>query len=95
MGIVLGLVIYSMHFKVRDLLRCFYGMYIITFCISSPVLQVWDSSSGACQHTLGPGSDDGSVGHKKKISAMTVNELQPCKHLALAGDSICAYWYEL
>lgn len=44
------------------------------------LLQVWNSRSGICLHTLGPESDDGIPGHTKKISAMTVNELQPCKH---------------
>lgn len=46
------------------------------------VLQVWESRSGICLHTLGPGSEDGAPGHTKKISAMAVNELQPCKHIA-------------
>jgi hypothetical protein len=59
------------------------------------MLQVWESGSGVCLHTLGPGSDDGTPGHTKKISAMTVNELQPCKHITcciFTQDSIMQYW---
>lgn len=29
---------------------------------------------------MGPGSEDGIAGHIKKISALTVNALQPCEH---------------
>ena len=53
------------------------------------MLQVWESESGVCLHTLGPGSDDGIPGHTKKISAMTVNELQPCKHI------MCCIFYAM
>lgn len=43
------------------------------------VPQIWESRSGICLHTLGPGSDDSATpGHTKKISAIAVNELQPC-----------------
>lgn len=59
------------------------GYNFLDACISVCLSQVWDSSTGACLHTLGPGSDDGTVGHKKKISAMTVNQLQPCKRHAI------------
>lgn len=48
-------------------------------CCSSHYLQVWDAASGALLHTLGPGSEDGTAGHIKKIHAMSVNQFQPCK----------------
>ncbi|KAH9299106.1 hypothetical protein KI387_030788, partial [Taxus chinensis] len=43
------------------------------------LVKVWDSTSGACLYTMGPLADDvDSVGHKKKINALTVNRWQSC-----------------
>lgn len=53
---------------------------------ASNIVKVWNSRSGICLHTLGPESDDGIPGHTKKISAMTVNELQPCLAATSGGD---------
>jgi WD40 repeat protein len=53
---------------------------------ASNIVKVWESSSGICLYTLGPGSQDGFPGHKKKISAMTVNELQPCLAATSGGE---------
>jgi hypothetical protein len=70
--------------------------------LSIPVLQVWDSTSAACLHTLGPGTDDGTAGHKKKISAMAVNQFHSCKHhpytfntVTGCPGSICWFWMAL
>ncbi|KAG0559778.1 hypothetical protein KC19_10G128500 [Ceratodon purpureus] len=53
---------------------------------ASNVVKVWESRSGICLHTLGPGSDDNTQGHTKKISAIAVNELQPCLAATSGGD---------
>ncbi|GLJ47466.1 hypothetical protein SUGI_1001880 [Cryptomeria japonica] len=45
----------------------------------SNLVKVWDSTSGACLYTMGPLADVAdSVGHKKKINALTVNRWQSC-----------------
>jgi hypothetical protein len=73
----------------------------VTWLLSIPVLQVWDSTSAACLHTLGPGTDDGTAGHKKKISAMAVNQFHSCKHpytfnkVTGCPGSICWFWMAL
>ncbi|KAG0566908.1 hypothetical protein KC19_7G096500 [Ceratodon purpureus] len=53
---------------------------------ASNIVKVWDSGSGVCLHSLGPGLDDGTPGHTKKINAMTVNELQPCLAATSGGE---------
>jgi hypothetical protein len=58
----------------------------VTWLLSIPVLQVWDSTSAACLHTLGPGTDDGTAGHKKKISAMAVNQFHSCLAATSGGE---------
>ncbi|BBN04469.1 hypothetical protein MPTK1_3g04900 [Marchantia polymorpha subsp. ruderalis] len=50
------------------------------------IVKVWDSSSGACLHTMGPGDTDGTPGHKKKISAMSVHHLQSCLVATSGGE---------
>ncbi|KAL3692722.1 hypothetical protein R1sor_006373 [Riccia sorocarpa] len=50
------------------------------------IMRVWDSSSGSCLYTLGPGDNDGSAGHKKKISAMSVHHLQSCLVATSGGE---------
>ncbi|KAL2635223.1 hypothetical protein R1flu_006702 [Riccia fluitans] len=50
------------------------------------IMKVWDSTSGGCLYTLGPGDNDGSPGHKKKISAMSVHHLQSCLVATSGGE---------
>lgn len=43
----------------------------------SNLVKIWDSITGACLHTLGPGPwDENACGHRKKINAMAVNQKQ-------------------
>ncbi|CAM6096653.1 unnamed protein product [Calypogeia fissa] len=49
------------------------------------ILKVWDSASGTCLHTMGPVENEGASGHKKKISAMAVHQLQSSGLLATSG----------
>ncbi|CAK9202868.1 unnamed protein product [Sphagnum troendelagicum] len=60
------------------------GDYIVS-CASN-IVKVWDSTSAACLHTLGPGTDDGTAGHKKKISAMAVNQFHSCLAATSGGE---------
>jgi WD40 repeat protein len=57
----------------------------IVSCASN-IVKVWDSTSAACLHTLGPGTDDGTAGHKKKISAMAVNQFHSCLAATSGGE---------
>ncbi|CAA6659926.1 unnamed protein product [Spirodela intermedia] len=50
------------------------------------LMKVWDATTGSCLFTLGPVSDGrASVGHTKKISAMTVNDYQSCLVVTSGG----------
>ncbi|XP_077229820.1 uncharacterized protein LOC143862640 isoform X3 [Tasmannia lanceolata] len=51
------------------------------------VLKVWDSTTGASLFTLGPQNDDQcSLGHTKKINALTVNQWQSCLVVTSGGE---------
>ncbi|XP_078434494.1 ribonucleoside-diphosphate reductase subunit beta [Wolffia australiana] len=60
----------------------------IVSCGGNLMKPVWDATTGSCLFTLGPNSTDGgrsSVGHTKKISAMTVNGYQSCLVVTSGG----------
>ncbi|MCO5574986.1 hypothetical protein L7F22_028783 [Adiantum nelumboides] len=57
--------------------------------------KIWDSSTGACLHTLGPGPwDMNANGHKKKINALAVNPFNSCQVATSGGngDSQILLW---
>ncbi|KAI5065338.1 hypothetical protein GOP47_0020033 [Adiantum capillus-veneris] len=69
------------------------GAYIVS--CGSNLVKIWDSSNGACLHTLGPGPwDMNANGHKKKINALAVNHLYSCQVATSGGngDSQILLW---
>lgn len=57
----------------------------IVACASN-IVKVWDTVSCVCSHTLGPGLEDDTSGHKKKINAMSVNQFRPYLIATSGGD---------
>lgn len=69
------------------------GRYIAS--CGSNLVKIWDSTTAACLHTLGPGPwDETAIGHRKKIHAMAVNREQSCLVATSGGigDSQLLLW---
>lgn len=69
------------------------GAYIVS--CGSNLVKIWDTITGACLHTMGPGPWNGNAsGHKKKINALAISQ-QQSYHIATSGgngDSQILLW---